>query len=48
MFLKENQNVIITRADKGNITVAIDKNKYINTVESMLKDEKTYTLIKRD
>lgn len=47
VFLRENPNIIITRADKVNITVA-DKDKYINTVESMLKDEKTDTLIKRD
>ncbi|EFN65852.1 hypothetical protein EAG_00192, partial [Camponotus floridanus] len=28
-FLNDNQNLIITRADKGNITVALDKDKYI-------------------
>jgi len=29
-FLKDNQNIILTKADKGNITVALDKTDYIN------------------
>jgi len=29
-FIKNNPNVIFTRADKGNITVALDRTEYCN------------------
>jgi len=47
-FLKMNQNLIITRADKGNITVALDRDMYIQKVEELLCDEETYVLINRN
>jgi len=31
-FIKNNLNIIFTRADKGNITVALDKQDYINNI----------------
>jgi len=47
-FLKMNPNIIYTRADKGNITVALNRNDYINKVEEILRDKETYELIKKD
>jgi len=47
-FCKNNPNVIFTRADKGNVTVAIDKIDYLNKMETMLKDQNTYMLINKD
>jgi len=48
MFNINNQNVIFTRADKGNITVAIDRISYISKVEELLNDDNTYTVVKRN
>jgi len=47
-FCKSNPNVIFTRADKGNVTVAIDKIDYLNKIETMLQDKNTYMLINKD
>jgi len=47
-FCKSNPNVIFTRADKGNVTVAIDKTDYLNKIETMLQDQNTYMLISKD
>jgi len=35
-------------SDKGNITVALDRNSYIEKVEELLKDVNTYTVIKKN
>jgi len=35
-FLHNNPNIILTKADKGNITVALDKNTYTNKINDML------------
>ncbi|XP_071642143.1 uncharacterized protein [Temnothorax longispinosus] len=48
IFLNDNPNLILTRADKGNVTVALDKNKYINEIESLLGDRETYQVINVD
>jgi len=47
-FLNDNQNLIITRADKGNIIVALDKDKYIQKIEEMLNDDETYMVVNRN
>jgi len=47
-FCLRNPEIIFTRADKGNITVALNKNNYINKMECLLGDINTYTLIKKD
>ena len=44
-FIQENPNVFFTRADKDNITVALEKNSYISIIENMLSDQNTYKLI---
>ena len=46
-FSKNNPNILITNADKGNITVALDKNKYIEEVKTMLSEKKTYIPLKK-
>jgi len=46
-FCRNNPNVIFTRADKGNITVALDKGDYIKKIEDLLNDTNTYTIIKK-
>ena len=40
--------MLITKEDKRNTTVAIDKNKYIIEVQLMLADKNTYQTLKRD
>jgi len=47
-FKQKNRDIIFTRADKGNITVALDKNTYIKKMEMLLEDTNTYILIKKD
>jgi len=47
-FVKNNPNIIFTRADKGNITVALDKIEYFNKIEEMLSDTDTYEKINKD
>jgi len=47
-FCKSNPNVIFTRADKGNVTVAIDRIDYLNKIETLLQDQNTYMLINKD
>jgi len=47
-FIKKNPDVIFTRADKGNITVALNREDYINNITNMLEDVNTYTKIKKD
>jgi len=39
---------LITRADKDNITVILDKDYYFNKIRSMLWDTNTYTIINKD
>jgi len=47
-FVKDNNNLIITRADKGNTTVVIDKIDYKQKMLTMLSDTNTYKIIKKD
>jgi len=46
-FLQNNPNIIFTKADKDNITVALDRGSYIEKVEELLNDVNTYTVVKR-
>ncbi|XP_018311680.1 uncharacterized protein [Mycetomoellerius zeteki] len=41
-FIKNNPKIIFTRADKGNTTVALDRDSYIDKITRMLDDKKTY------
>jgi len=47
-FCRDNPNVIFTKADKGNITVALDKQHYVNEMNELLKDVNTYTIVKKN
>lgn len=48
-YIQNNKDrVLFTKADKGNITVAIDRQNYIEKVESNLSDAKYYVLLKRN
>jgi len=46
-FAKTNPNIMFTKADKGNITVVLDKD-YILKVENMLSNENTYSNINKN
>jgi len=46
-FLRENEDVIICRADKGNVTVAIKKEEYDQKMEALLSDENTYKKVSK-
>lgn len=47
-FLKANPNILITRADKGAVTVIIDKNDYIRKAKHLLDDTQTYIQLNSD
>jgi len=47
-FCRDNQNIIFTKADKGNITVALEKKHYINAMNESLKDANTYLMVKKN
>ncbi|XP_018351978.1 PREDICTED: uncharacterized protein LOC108754279 [Trachymyrmex septentrionalis] len=41
-------NIIFTHADKGNITVVMDKDAYMNKMTTLLSDVDTYVLVNKD
>jgi len=47
-FLVEHPDILITKADKGNTIVALNKIDYILKVEQMLSDTNTYLVVKKD
>jgi len=47
-FITHNPDVIVTRADKGNITVDLNRMDYNNKMEINLSDNNTYTLVQRN
>lgn len=47
-FLKDNTDILFTRADKGNSTVATDRSTYIKKMNDLLNDANTYTAVKRN
>ncbi|XP_011858662.1 PREDICTED: uncharacterized protein LOC105556190 [Vollenhovia emeryi] len=47
-FCKTNPDILFTRADKGNVTVAIEKNLYVNKMLDILNDRETYEIVKKD
>jgi len=48
IFIKNNPNILFTRADKDNVTVVLQKNDYINRMENMLSDDNTYIRVNKD
>lgn len=47
-FLKGNDDIVVTKADKGQVTVIMDKADYISKMKLMLSDQSTYRKIKKD
>lgn len=45
-FLKQNNNFLALRADKGNVTVGMDKDSYIDSITSLLNDTNTYMQVR--
>jgi len=48
IFTKNNPNILFTRADKGNVTVILQKNDYTNRIENMLSEDNTYISLNKD
>jgi len=42
------KNILFTREDKGNVTVALNRNFYIGKMVKLLSDTDTYTKIKKN
>lgn len=47
-FLKENDNLVITKADKGNRTIVMEKEEYNSKIMDLLNDDNTYTRLRKD
>jgi len=47
-FHKKSSNVMFTRADKDNVTVALERQDYIIAMEKLLHDKNTYTIVKKN
>lgn len=47
-FCKEHPDIFFTRVDKGNITVAMDRQVYNNKMLALLNDKDTYSLVDKD
>ena len=47
-FINNHLNILNTNADKGNITVALDKNAYVSKMEEILSDTNTYAFVNKD
>lgn len=41
-FLKDNNNIVFTAADKGNITIAMDRTKYTNLITQHFNNKTKY------
>jgi len=47
-FVRNNNDIMFTKADKGSMTVALDKNDYREKMTNLLSDNNTYVIIKKD
>lgn len=47
-FLKTNNNLMLTNADKGNTTVLLDKSEYSQKAYALLNDQNTYSKLSKD
>ncbi|XP_071576008.1 uncharacterized protein [Temnothorax nylanderi] len=47
-FLRDNQDVFVTRADKDQVTVIMDRDEYLEKMTELLNDESTYKKLKKD
>lgn len=47
-FLSDHPDLIITKMNKGNMTVALDQDDYFNKMYNLLSDKDTYTMMNCD
>ena len=47
-FLKNNRNILFTRADKGNVTVSFNKSDYQTKMLELLSDTNTYQTVNKN
>ncbi|XP_063975376.1 uncharacterized protein LOC135161598 isoform X2 [Diachasmimorpha longicaudata] len=47
-FKKSHPEIVFLKADKGNVTVAVNRQQYIAKMSDLLSDSSTYTVIKND
>ncbi|XP_057338454.1 uncharacterized protein LOC130676318 [Microplitis mediator] len=47
-FLKQNKDIIVTKSDKGNSTIIMTREEYVQVMTSMLQDTTTYKKIHKD
>ena len=47
-FMKNNPNIMFIPADKGSVSVMVDRGEYVNKVETMLADTSTYVRIDKN
>jgi len=47
-FVRDNPDVLLTKADKGNVTVAIDVSEYNKKMRGLLSDSNTYGIVEKD
>ena len=48
MFIKNNKDLLITKAHKGNATVMIKKSAYLEKMTTLFNDEKYYEKVKKN
>ena len=46
--LKTDENIVILPADKGRVTVVMDKTDYYDKMDALVNDKQTYQVLKRD
>ena len=46
--LKTDENIVILPADKGRVTVVMDKTDYNDKMDSLVNDKQTYEVLQRD
>ena len=47
-WLKHDENIVILPADKGHVTVVMDKTDYYNKMDELVNNKQTYKLLKWD
>lgn len=47
-FLRKHPDILFIRADKGNVTVVMNKKDYMTKMEKLLSDKNTYKIDKKD
>ena len=47
-FLRNNPKLLVTRADKGNVTVVMERQDYLTKMTNMLNDTDTYIFVNKD